>query len=105
MQLRDLWCATALLGCCPTADVLSARVEDDYSLWQLLGQKLISLDVHAGCWSDAERLSAALRLSEVDRQVREEAEWRTWVGWLPDYSRQTPVSVKVTAARSVEAVT
>jgi hypothetical protein len=103
MQLRDLWCATVLLGCCPAADLLSARVEDDYSLWQLLGGKLISLDVLAACWPDAERLSVALRLGEVDRQVRDGTEWRTWVGWLPDYSRETPVSVKVTAGRSVEA--
>lgn len=99
MQIRDLWCASVLLSCPPTAEVLSTWVEDDYELRQPFGQKLISIAVHAASWSDAERLSATLRLPEVDHEIRDGAEWRTWVGWLPDYSRETPVSIKVKAAQ------
>jgi hypothetical protein len=102
-SIHELVWAAMLLDGCPNVDVLTVRVESDEFLVAHDRVPAITVDVHARSQADAERLSGALRLGEVEGRVSESeynglSVWRTWQGWAADGSRDAAVWVSVTGS-------
>lgn len=104
------WVA-ALLDSLPDVDVITVELRGD-TWWPEPHEDCVPgvvLRIHADSWADALLLVEALRLAEVEDRHAARTDsplrhWRTWRGWCAEGSRETAVTVEVTAAEGMHAI-
>jgi hypothetical protein len=109
---HELVWVTAVLDSLPEVDLLTieARCNRRWIDEGSVSVPGVDLRIHAASWVDALLLVESLRLTEVEdthapRPAGEIAYcWRTWRGWCAEGSRETAVSVEITAGDEVHAV-